>query len=98
MKQIKSEILNMILTGMEQNTKIWGAKIETIIQNIKFCILSKMNSEVEEKPLTFLHIQSQGTQKDSGGTIDLAKYSEQDLTLYRDRLYSQLRDAEKRED
>lgn len=49
----------MILTGMEQNTKIWGAKIETIIQNIKLCIQSKLSAEVEDKPLTFLHIQNQ---------------------------------------
>ena len=58
MKHIKQEILNMILTGMEQNTKIWGAKIETIIENIKMCIQSKISTEVEGKPLTFLHIQN----------------------------------------
>ena len=43
----------MILTGMESNTKVWGAKIETIIENIKLCIATE---DYNLKPLTFLHI------------------------------------------
>ena len=73
----------MILIGMDSNTKIWGAKIETIIENIKTCIMSEESSKIEENPLTFLHIQNSNQSKPNGTSeIDLEKYSEQDLTLY----------------
>ncbi len=44
---IKNEVLNMILTGMEGNSKTWGLKIDTIIENIKFCMNSMFSLEVE---------------------------------------------------
>jgi len=56
----------MILTGMENNSKSWGQKIDTIIENIKFCMNSIHSMEIEQKPLTFLHISNSNT-IDGGG-------------------------------
>jgi hypothetical protein len=37
--QVKNELLNMVMNGLD-NSKIWGAKIETVIKTIKLCIES----------------------------------------------------------